>query len=187
MIQQLLKIYSFIIRYSQLFNTINKRNKFMGKYFRLMNLNYHYLLNLANIHGFNYEIKHQLIYWYSFYLSYVNYFSILNYFSCNIPITINNIILSLYKNLDERLLNNLENRQYIETIYNQGLLLYINDQKDEALFNLKQAEEKMKLMEIRNKKYKKEQVQPNRKVSNNSLKNVTYFDVKEKKKKLSYK
>ena len=187
MIQQLLKIYSFIIRYSQLFNTINKRNKFMGKYFRLMNLNYHYLLNLANIHGFNYEIKHQLIYWYSFYLSYVNYFSILNYFSCNIPITINNIILSLYKNLEERLLNNLENRQYIETIYNQGLLLYINDQKDEALFNLKQAEEKMKLMEIRNKKYKKEQVQPNRKVSNNSLKNVTYFDVKEKKKKLSYK
>lgn len=36
MIQQLLKIYSFIIRYSQLFNTINKRNKFMGKYFRLI-------------------------------------------------------------------------------------------------------------------------------------------------------
>ena len=191
MISQLIKIYSFIIRYSQLFNTMNNRNKFVAKYFRIINLNYHYILNLANFHSLNNEIKNQLTYWFSFYLSYINYFSILNYSPFSIPITLNNIILSLYKNIDENILTTLERKLILNTRYNQGLLLYVNNKRDEALFNLKQAEQKMKILENKPKIAKKDiHASQNRNgifASNNSLKIIPYFEIKEKKKKLSYK
>ena len=191
MISQLIKIYSFIIRYSQLFNTMNNRNKFVAKYFRIINLNYHYILNLANFHSLNNEIKNQLTYWFSFYLSYINYFSILNYSPFSIPITLNNIILSLYKNIDENILTTLERKLILNTRYNQGLLLYVNNKRDEALFNLKQAEQKMKILENKPKIAKKDiHASQNRNgifASNNSLKIIQYFEIKEKNKKLSYK
>ena len=188
MIQQLIKIYSFIIRYSQLFNTMNNRNKFMGKYFRLINLNFRYIFHLSDNLCLNNEIKHQLIYWFSFYISYANYYSILNYTPIIIPITLNKIILSLYKNVDEQLLNIVENRFLLDTKYNQGLVLYINNQKDEALFNLRQAEEKMKLLEVRQKLPKKDYIiSQHKNTINSNLKILPYFDIKEKKKKLSYK
>ena len=191
MIYQLIKIYSFIIRYSKLFNTMNIRNKFVVKYFRIINLNYQYLLNLANFHGLNNEIKNQLTYWFSFYLSYVNYFSILNYSSFSIPIALNNIILSLYKNLDDNILTLIERKLLLNTRYNQGLFLYINNKRDEAIFNLKQAELKMKILEMKPKIAKKDfHGSQNRNgifASNSSLKILPYFEIKEKKKKLSYK
>ena len=188
MVYQLIKIYSFIIRYSQLFNTMNNRNKFMGKYFRIITINFQYLLNLANIRGLNYEIKNQLYYWLSVYLTYVNYFSILNYSSFSIPITLNNIIISLYKNEDENLLTLVEKKLIINTIYNQGLFLFINNQKEEALFNLIQAEEKIKLL-INEPKPKNHLNQNNNGIfsSNNNLKSIPYFEFQDKKKKLSYK
>ena len=181
---KLLKMYSFIIRYSQIFNTMNNRNKFMGKYFRLINANFQSFLNLANFHGLNYEIKNQIYYWMSVYLTYVNYFSILNYSSFSIPITLNNIIISLYKNADENLLSLLEKKLLINTMYNQGLFLYINDQKEEALFILIKVEEKMHYFD--NKPKQKNYSSINRNgilASNNSLKSIQYFE----KKKLSYK
>jgi hypothetical protein len=188
MICKLIKIYSVIIRYSQLFNTMNNRNKFMGKYFRIITINFQYLLNLANIRGLNYEIKNQLYYWLSVYLTYVNYFSILNYSSFSIPITLNNIIISLYKNEDENLLTLVEKKLIINTIYNQGLFLFINNQKEEALFNLIQAEEKIKLL-INEPKPKNHLNQNNNGIfsSNNNLKSIPYFEFQDKKKKLSYK
>ena len=190
MIYQLIKIYSFIIRYSQLFNTMNYMNKFIGKYLRLMNLNYHYFLNLANFQGLNSEIISQIIYWFSFYLSYLSYFSILNYSKFSIPIILNNIILSSYKNSDENSMSYKEKKLFLRSKYNHGILLYINNQKDEALFHLKQAEQKIKILENNQKFIKKEYPSLNRNgmISNNgNLKIIPYFDIKEKKKKLSYK
>ena len=184
MLQKLIKIYSFIIRYSQIFNTMNNRNKFMGKYFRLINVNFQSFLNLANFHGLNYETKNLIYYWISVYLTYVNYFSILNYSSLSIIITLNNIIISLYKNADENLLSLLEKKLLINTMYNQGIFLYINDQKEEALFNLMKLEEKMKYFD--NKPKSKNYSSVNRNgilVSNSSLQSMPYFE----KKKLSYK
>ena len=187
---QLIKIYSFIIRYSQLFNTMKYRNKFMGRYYRIINLNYHYFLNFSNFHGFNYETKDQIKYWLSFYLSYVNYFSISNYSSLSLPISLNSIILSLYKNSDENFLTKLEKKLIINTTYNQGLLLYIIDKKEEALFSLKKAEINMKIMDDRRRTIKKDIQMSNKKgifTSNTNLVKVPYPDLNESKKHMSNK
>ncbi len=179
---QLIKIYSFIIRYSQLFNTMKYRNKFMGRYYRIINLNYHYFLNFSNFHGFNYETKDQIKYWLSFYLSYVNYFSISNYSSLSVPISLNSVILSLYKNSDENFLTKLEKKLIINTTYNQGLLYYIIDKKEEALFSLRKAEINIKIMDDKRKTTKKEIQTTNRKdkfTSNTNLAKVPYFDANE--------
>ena len=192
LIYQLTKIYSVIIRYSRLFNVIKYRNKFTGKYFKLMNISYHFFEGLSNYHNLNSEIKNQIISWFSYYISYVNYFSILNYSSFSIPVTLNNIILTLYKDSDESLFTMKEKRLLLNTQYNQGLLLYIINQKDEALFCLYQGQQKMKLLDNKIKYQKKDFLTPiNRNgavnSSNTSLKIVPYFDIKEKKKKFSYK
>lgn len=181
---QMIKIYSFIIRYSQLFNTMKYRNKFMGRYYRIINLNYHYYLNFSNFHGFNYEIKDQIKYWLSFYLSYVNYFSISNYSSLKVPISLYSVILSLYKNSDENFLTKSEKKLIIKTSYNQGLLLYINDKKEEALFILKKAETNIKIIDDKRRTTKKEIQTNSRKdkfSSNTSLGKVPFFDLNESK------
>ena len=179
---QLIKIYSFIIRYSQLFNTMKYRNKFMGRYYRIINLNYHYFLNFSNFHGLTYETKDQIKYWLSFYLSYVNYFSISNYSSLSLPISLNSVILSLYKNSDENFLTKLEKKLIINTTYNQGLLLYIIDKKEEALFSLKKAEINIKIMDGRRRTTKKDIQTTNRKdklFSNTNLTKISSFDINE--------
>ena len=61
MIYKLIKIYSVIIRYSQLFNTVKYRNKFMGRFFRLITLNYLFFVNLANYCNSSDEIKNKLL------------------------------------------------------------------------------------------------------------------------------
>ena len=189
MVYQLIKIYSFIIRYSQIFNTMNNRNKFLEKYFRLINSNFQFFLNLSNCHGINNELPNYLNYWISFYLSYVNYFSILHYSPSKIPITLNNMILSLYKNIDEYSLTTMEKKLLLNTEYNQGLIFYMNNQEDEALFNLKQAEKNIKILENNQNFSNDEYISSKKKGllhSNYSLKNLPIFDISEKKK-FSYK
>ena len=192
MIYQLIKIYSCIIRYSQLFNTVKYRNKYTGKYFKLINITFQFFTSLTDYHGFNCEIKNKIYSWFSYYISYVNYFSISNYSSFSLPITLNKILLSLYKDSDESFFSIEEKRLFLNTYYNQGLLLYIANQKDEALFCLRQGQQKMKLLE--NKLYYNKrdlQITLNKTgkyASSTSLKILPYFDIKEKKKKkLSYK
>ena len=191
MIYQLIKIYSVIIRYSLLFNIMKYRNKFMGRYFRLISLNYFFFMHLVECHGFNNEMKNQIISWLSFYISYVNYFSISNYSSFSIPLTLNNILLSLYKNCDENVFLLKEKKLFLNTQYNQGLLLFIKNKKDEALFILKQEEQKMKILDNKIRYNQKDFISSLNKSgvssSNSSLKNVPYFEIKEKKKKASFK
>ena len=186
---QLIKIYSFIIRYSQIFNIMRYRNKYMGKYYQIMYLNYHQVLNMANFHNYNYETENQINYWFSFYLSYANYFSILNYSSLTTSITLNNMILSLYQDSDEYLLTKSEKKLLLKTLYNQGLILYIIDKKEEALFTLKQAVQNMKILEDRMRLTKKEShqtIKNNKLNSSNKLEVMPCHDLKQKEKKINY-
>lgn len=57
---------------------------------------------------------------------------------------LNNIKLSLYKNCDENALSLKEKQLFLNTQYNQGLLLYITNKKEEELFFLRQAQKKWK-------------------------------------------
>jgi hypothetical protein len=112
----------------------------------------------------------------------VNYFLISNYSSLSVPISLNSVILSLYKNSDENFLTKLEKKLIINTTYNQGLLLYILDKKEEALFSLKKAEINIKIMDDRRKITKKDIQTINRKdkfSSNTNLVKIPYFDTKE--------
>ena len=141
---ELAKIYSFIIKYSQLFNMTNYRNKYMGKYYQIQLLNYNFFMLKGNIRGFSAETRNQIRYWFTYCLHNTTYYTINHYFPFQIPIICNYNILSLYNNFEENSLTESEKSLLIKSSYNQGLLYYINDQKDEALSTLNRGKEKIK-------------------------------------------
>ena len=141
---QLAKIYSFIIKYSQLFNLSNYRNIFMDKYFQIQHLNYNFYMIKGSARGFSAETINQIKYWLSYCLHNSFYYTIYNYFPLRIPIILNYNILNLYNNLDETILTDSEKSLLIKTSYNQGIIYYLNGQNDEALTNLNQAKKKIK-------------------------------------------
>ena len=136
-VYKLLKIYSLIIRYSQLFNINKYRNIFISKYLKIQLLNYKYYI-WKDIRGFTLEIKNLL----SFCLHNVCYYCVQNYMSMNIPIILNSNIISLYK-VDNKILTEKEKSLLIKTYYNLGVLYYIDNKLDEALLNLSLSKEKI--------------------------------------------
>ena len=140
---QLLKIYSLLIRFSQLFNSNNYHNIFLSKYFKIQLLNYKFFMIKANNRGFSIEIKNQLKYLFSYWLHNAFYYCIQNYLPMRIPITLNHSIISLYHNIDESLLIEPEKILLMKTLYNQGILYYIDNQKEDALLCLNMAKEKI--------------------------------------------
>ena len=140
---ELAKIYSVIIKYSQLFNLSNYRNIFMDKYLRIQVLNYKFYMIKGTIRGFSAETRNQIKYFLCYCFHNCSYYTIYNYFPLKVPIIFNYNILSLYSYLDETSLTDLEKSLLIKTSYNEGLLYYINGQKDEALLSLNHSKEKI--------------------------------------------
>ena len=140
---QLAKIYSFIIKYSQLFNLTNYRNIFMDKYFQIKHLNYNFYMLKGTTRGFSSETRNQIKYWLSYSLHNVMFYTIYNRFPLKIPIICNYNIYSLYRNGEDTILTDSEKSLEIKTSYNQGILLFVNNQKEEALLCLKSAKEKI--------------------------------------------
>ena len=140
---ELAKIYSFIIKYSHLFNLNKYHNIFIDKYFKIQILNYKFFMIKGTVRGFSSETRNQLKYWLSFFFHNCSFYSIHNYFPMKIPILFNYNVLSLYFNYDENSLTDSEKSLLVRTSYNAGILYYINGQKDEALSNLNQAKEKI--------------------------------------------
>ena len=139
----LVKIYSIIIKYSQLFNITYYRNMFMDKYIKMQLLNYKFYMIKGTIRGFSAETRNQIKYFLSYCFHNISFYSIYYYFPLKVPIIFNYNILSLYNNFDETFLSDLEKSLLIKTSYNEGLLYYLNGQKDEALLNLNQSKEKI--------------------------------------------
>ena len=138
---ELIKIYSFIIKYSQLFHMMNYCNNFLKRYFDIIYFLYVFFLNKANIRGFTLDTKNQINFWLSLSLHNASYFSISNYFPLNISINLSNYIINLYQNSDENNLTNDEKSLIMKTSYNLGLLYYLNGQNDRSLSNLNNANE----------------------------------------------
>ena len=140
---QLLKLYTLIIRYSHLFNLNKYRNIFLGKYLKLQLLNYNFFMMKASYGGFLMEIKNQIKDIFSNCFHNAFYYCVQNYIPMRIPIIFNSSIISLYKQIDESFLTEKEKSLLIKSLYNQGVLYYINNNLDEALLSLRSAKEKI--------------------------------------------
>ena len=140
---RLSKIYSFIIKYSQLFNLTNYRNIFIYKYFQILFLNYRFFIIKGMSRGFSGETRNQLKYWLSYCFHNCSYYCLYNYVPLKAPILFNYNIIHIYNNFEEISLTDLEKSLLIKTAFNEGLLYYINGQKDEALLSLNHAKEKI--------------------------------------------
>ena len=143
MTYELIRIYSFIIKYSQFFNMMNYRNIFLGRYFELLFFIYNFFIRKGNIRMFNLEVKNQLSYWFSFALHNASYYSISNYFPLYLPINLSNYIINLYQNIEDHYLTDSEKSLIVKTLYNLGLFYYLNDKKDDALLSLDKAKERI--------------------------------------------
>ena len=190
----LLKIYSLMIRYSRLFNFNKYRNIFLSKYLKIQLLNFKFFTMKGNYRGLSYEIRNQIKYLFSYCFHFVIYYCIENYLPMNIPIILNSNIISLYHNQDESYFTDLEKSLLIKTLYNQGVLYYIDNNLDEAFISLKRSKEKimsfgddydMRNKKILNQKIRKENsfdlVQNNKKdslLSNNSNTNENQFNTR---------
>ena len=140
---KLLKIYSLIIRYSRLFNSNKYRNIFLSKYFKLQLLNLNFFMKKGIYRGFSLEIRNQINYIFSYCLHNAVYYCIENYLPINIPIVLNSSIISLYHIQDENNLTTKEKSLLYKSLYNQGLLYYIDKNFEAALSNLKYSKEKI--------------------------------------------
>ena len=144
MTYELIRIYSFIIKYSQFFNMMNYRNIFLGRYFEILFFIYNFFMYKGNNRMFSQETKNLLNYWFSFALHNVSYFSALNYFPLSLTINLSNYIINLYNNLDDNIFTDSEKSLIIKTFYNLGLFYYLNGKKDEALLVLDKAKERIR-------------------------------------------
>ena len=159
MTYQLIKMYSFIIKYTQYFNMMNYCNIFLCRYFDIIHFIFNFFIYKSNIRGFTLDTKNQINFWFSFALHNVSYYSILYYFPLNISINLNNYIINLYKNSDENNLTSEEKILIIKTFYNLGLYYYLNGQNDRSLSNLNDAKDII-LNSNDNEIYKSNVIQP---------------------------
>ena len=139
----LTKMFSFLIKYSQIFNMANYHNIFIYKYFQILFLNYKFFLIKGISRGFSGETRNQIKYWLSYCFHNCAYYCIYNYIPLKAPILFNYNIINLYNNFDEPILTDLEKSLLIKTYFNDGILYYINDQKEEALTSLILSKEKI--------------------------------------------
>jgi len=141
--KELFKIYSFIIKYCDLFQLTKYKYKFLVRYLALQSLNYKVFKRKIEMHGFSVESRNQIKYWFAICLHNASYFSINAYCPPRVPIAMSGLILKLYRNLDENLSTRQERSILINTSYNQGILYYINNQPEMALRALKLTKQKI--------------------------------------------
>ena len=91
---------------------------------------------------FNLETKNQFLYWFSFALHNVTYYATSNYIPRN-QINLSNYIINLYQGFEDHILTKSEKSLIIKTFYNLGLFYYLDGKKDEALFNLNKAKDRI--------------------------------------------
>ena len=142
-IYKLSKIYSLLIRYSRFFNINKYLNIFLTKYLKLQLLNYKFFIMKSTNRGFSIEIKNQLEYLLSYCFHTVFFYCVENYLPINIPIAINSNIISLYQNIEENSLTDQEKSLITKSLYNQGVLLYIDNHLDEAMLSFYRSKEKI--------------------------------------------
>ena len=132
----LTRIYSFIIKYSQLFYTVNNRNKFISHYLRLQNLNYFFVSHKSNL---SYKLQNKLKFTFAICLQNISYFCLNNYCPIKLSITFCNLIQKLYNDTEDYEMTSKEKSLIIKNLFNQGLFYYINNNKEKALSSLQEV------------------------------------------------
>ena len=134
-----LKIYCFLIKYAYFLHISYYGNLFMKKYFNLSHKFYLYYINLYKMKNSSIDNENQVKQWFCNLNFISTYFSIYHYMPLNIPISLYNIILNIYKNLDDKYYELKDKNLLLCTLYNRSLLLYLNGQSDEAINSLKEV------------------------------------------------
>lgn len=139
----LLKIYSFILKYSLIFNLTKNRNIFLSRYLSLQALN-HKLFLLKNEMKVSFLIpKNRLKYIYSNCLYNACYFSIMFYCPLIIPIQLSELIFKLYEGVNEFTFNKKEKSLILKSSFNYALYIYINGNSELALTQLEIIKQKL--------------------------------------------
>ena len=139
----LIKIFSSIIKYSIIFNKTRIKNIFLFRYLSLHSLIYRIFRQKCEIRGFTTETKNNIKFWFTSGLHFASYFCLYNYSPLKIPIALSELILKVYKNADESILNSNEKAMLINTSFNNSLLIYSNGQNDQALKSLEETRQRI--------------------------------------------
>ena len=142
-LKELLKIYSLLIKYCTLFNLSNYKNMFLVRYLSLHSLNYKVFKRKFEIRGFSIQTRNELKYLFSLCLNYATFFTVKYFCPLKVPIFLSGLILKVYRNLDENVATKREKCLIINTLYNQSLFYYLNNQTDSALRNLRITKQKI--------------------------------------------
>jgi len=139
----LLKLYSFILKYSLIFNLTKNGNIFLSRYLSLQSFN-HKLFLLKNEIKASFIIpKNRLNYIYSTCLFNVCYFSIMFYCPLIIPIQLSELIFKLYEGMNEFTFNQKEKSLILKSSFNYALYIYINGNSELALTQLEIIKQKL--------------------------------------------
>ena len=139
----LIKFFSLIIKYSIIFKIERIKNKFLFRYLSLHSLIYRIFRKKCEIRGFTTETKNHIKFWFTSGLHFASYFTLYHYFSLKIPIALSELILKVYKNADESMLNSNEKSMLVNTSYNNSFLMYTNGQNDQALKSLEETKQRI--------------------------------------------
>ena len=139
----LLKVYSFLIKYSFLLHLSYYGNMFMRKYMNLSYKFYLYSMSLHKLKNSMIENEIQVKFWFSILNYYSAYFSIANYLPMNIPISLCNVIINIINSIDDKYFDLKEKNLLLCTYYNKGLLLYVSGNNEEAINCLKETKKKI--------------------------------------------
>lgn len=138
-----LKICSCLIKLSGKFSKFGLQKKLIINYIRVFLLVCQRRLKLIESTGVvvSKDKLTKINYFLSFFLFNLSCFTVWNYSRLSVPISILEKIKILYNSKSEFDLSNIENSMLIKTLYNLGVLYYVNDSKGEAFSNLTLAKE----------------------------------------------
>lgn len=163
-----LKIYNFLIKYAFFLQISYYGNLFMKKYFNLSHKFYLFWTGVHKMKCSEIENENQVKQWFCQLNYYSTYYSIFNYLPLSIPISLCNVILNIYNNIDDRYYELKDKNLILCTLYNKSILLYVNGQSEEAINSLKEVKKKLFLF-IEDNYIEEEKTTPLKNITHSSL------------------
>ena len=139
----LTKIFSFILKYSLLFNLANTKNIYLSRYLSLQKINYNLFLLKNEFRGNLIEADTGIKYLYANCLLNSCYYSIMFFSSMAIPIKLCELIFKIYEGMNEVIFDKKEKSLLLKTTFDYSLFLYVNGSNDLALGQLQLIKSKL--------------------------------------------
>lgn len=146
-----LKTLSGIIKYASKFKKIQIQNNLLSIYLQCLYSIQKLFIEKGEIRNKERETVRRMKYFSSFTLYQVSLFSMWYYLPIIIPIKLLEKIKEIYLNSFD--FNNNENVLIIKSLFNLGLLRYINGENDDAIINLENAKKKAATLKINKVSY----------------------------------